>query len=505
MRTVTECSAIELAGAIRARELTATEVVDAHIDLHARLRSRLGAIASERFERARAEAQAADRKIATTLDPAELPPLLGVPFTVKESIAVRGMPHSAGLVARRAHRAERNACTVQRLIDAGAIVLGVTNTSELTMWIEAANRLYGRTNNPYDPTRTAGGSSGGEGAAVGSGASPFGLASDMAGSIRIPAFFCGVFGHKTTAGLVPNVGHWPPTTGDAARYLATGLLTRRAEDLMPLLRIIAGADERDPLARPTPLRDPRSVEIADLTVVTVENSSILPMNRELRDVRERVVGALVAAGARHRRVRLRSWRFAAWPFLATLQAGSATTTLALLEQAGATAPTWSSLLRRDGPHTLPTRLVLASELLPAAGRSHERLVAMGRSLADELVDAIGDGVLIHPPYPRAAPRHGSTTGRPWLLSSSAVFSLARVPVTEVPLGLSRGLPLGVQVAATQGRDDVTIAVALELERVFGGWRPPPALGSADGRAQDDSSPLRRAQSIVLRRVSRGLV
>jgi fatty acid amide hydrolase 2 len=407
-------------------------------------------------------------------EPGALPPLLGVPFTVKESIALHGMPNSAGLLARRAVRAEANAPVVQRLIDAGAIPLGVTNTSELTLWIESANRLYGRTCNPYAPARTAGGSSGGEGAAVGCGGSPFGVAADIAGSIRIPAFFCGVFGHKPSAGLVPNTGMYPPTPGDAGRMLGTGLIARRAADLMPLLRVIAGPDGVDTLVRALPLRDPASVSLAGLRVVTVEDASLLPISRELRDARERAVGALAAAGARIERVALRSWRRALLPFLATLQSGAGHTTIALLSAAGLPEPTVRSLLRRGGPHTLPTRLTVAAELLPQfEGRALERQLAAGRALAAELSEAIGDGVMLHPAHPRVAPRHGRTLGRPWLFTPAAMFNLAGVPATEVPLGLcAEGLPLGVQVAAGVGRDHLSIAVALELERVFGGWCPP---------------------------------
>jgi fatty acid amide hydrolase 2 len=201
---MTTRSVLSLARAIRTRELSASEVVGTHIECHQRLAPRINALAADRFDLARREATLAD-ELLRSAGPAEvLPPLLGVPFTVKESIALTGMPQSAGLVARKDCLATRNAPALQRLLDAGAIPLGVTNTSELTLWIESSNRLYGRTNNPYDPTRTAGGSSGGEGAAVGSGASPFGLASDIAGSIRVPGLFCGVFGHKPSSGLVPN-------------------------------------------------------------------------------------------------------------------------------------------------------------------------------------------------------------------------------------------------------------------------------------------------------------
>jgi len=165
------------------------------------------------------------------------------------------------------------------------------------------------------------------------------------------------------------------------------------------------------------------------------------------------------------------------PFLATLQAGAEQSTLDLLADAGAPAPSWRSLLTPGGPHTRATRLALLPELLPpsAAATGRGRAVERGRALAGELIETIGDGVLLHPAHPRVAPRHGRTVGRPWLLTPSAMFNLAGVPVTEVPLGLSAaGLPVGVQVAAGRGRDHVAIAVALELERAFGGWVPPVA-------------------------------
>jgi fatty acid amide hydrolase 2 len=442
--------------------------VGAHIERHRLAAPSLGAIAADRFEEAEREAAAADL-LLTRADraAADLPPLLGVPFTVKESIALRGMPHSAGLVARGEFRAGENAPAVQGLIDAGAIALGVTNTSELTLWIESGNRLYGRTSNPYDPGRTAGGSSGGEGAAVGAGGSVFGVASDIAGSIRIPAFFCGVFGHKPSPGVVSNDGLYPPAPdGESAKMLQTGPLARRGEDLMPLLRAMASPGAR--------LGNPEMVSLEGMPVTTVENTSLLPMSRELRDARERAVGALAAAGAVIRRVELRSWRRAALPFLATLQEGAPQTTSDLLEAAGVPRPTWRSLLRRGGPHTLATRIALAGERLPATrAGALERQLAAARTMAAELTEAIGDGVLLHPPHPRVAPRHGTTIGRLWLLTPAAMFNLAGVPVTEAPLGLSaEGLPLGVQIAARRDHDHMAIAVALELERVFGGWIPP---------------------------------
>lgn len=477
--SITERSGSDLARAIRAGELSSVEVVGTHIDLLRRLAPRLNAITGDRFEAALAEAAAADERVARAAPGEALPPLLGVPCTIKESIALEGMPHAAGVVARREVRADATAPTAARLIATGAIPVGVTNTSELTMWIESENRLYGRTNNAYDPRRSAGGSSGGEGAAVGSGGVPIGLGSDIGGSIRLPAFFNGVFGHKGSSGLVPLTGQWPPAEGDAGRMLAVGPLTRRAEDLMPVLRAIAGPDGVDPLAHEVELGDPADVDLGDLDVIVSRDASTLPVARELLDVRERAAGALVAAGARVREESLRSIRRAMDFYLATLQAGSGAADVT--EMLGLAAPlrlprALLAALRGRGNHTVATVLLIASER--AGQRMPERRmrrgVEAGRALAEEVEAVLGDGVLLHPPFPRVAPKHNRTVGRPWMLLPAAVFNLLGLPATSVPMGLnSAGLPLGVQVVGPRDRDHLPIAVALELERVFGGWVAPP--------------------------------
>jgi fatty acid amide hydrolase 2 len=472
---LTERSATALAAGIRSGELTSRQVVEAHIDVLERAQPRLRAIAHERFGHARNEADHADALVARAGPDDELPPLLGVPCTIKESIAVEGMPNAAGLVARRDHRAERTAPAAQRLLDAGAILLGMTNTSELTMWIETHNRLYGRTSNAYDPKRTAGGSSGGEGAAVGSGGSPVGLGSDIAGSIRIPAFFNGVLGHKPSPGLIPNTGQFPDSPGEASRLLTMGPLTRRAEDLMPLLRILCGPDGEDEYARDVQLGDPGSVRFDGLDVIVSDDASWLPIKGELRDARERAAGALAHAGACLRTESLRSLRRALELYLVALQSTSSVTLAEVLEAAGAERIRLRALMRRDMPHTIPTVLTVFSERLAGLNPSWrvKRAVAAGRSLQEEIQGVLGDGVLLHQPHPRVAPRHGRTVGRPWVLTPTAVFNLLGLPVTQVPMGLNaKGLPLGVQVVAAADNDHVTIAVAQELERTFGGWVPP---------------------------------
>ncbi|GAA1819767.1 amidase [Planosporangium flavigriseum] len=472
----TDMSASALAAEIRQGRASAAEVVEAHIDVFRQVNPGLNALVAERFDAAREEARRADARVAVAAPDEPLPPLLGVPCTVKEAVAFTGMPNSSGVVARGGVPATATAPVAQRLVDAGAIVLGVTNTSEMCLWVESENRLYGRTRNPYNPTRTAGGSSGGEGAAVGSGASPFGVASDIGGSIRIPSFCCGVFGHKPTRGLLPATGSWPPCDDGNRALFAHGPIARRAEDLMPLLRIMAGPDGVDPLAAEMDLGDPADVSLRDLPVLLIDEAWPLAASVDMLWARERAAGALAAAGAQVRRRRMPALRRAVESYITTLARMSGIGARDVLFAAGANEVHWRALLRRGGPHTVATRLLLVAERaqtrLPR--RWAERLITTGEAIADELRNAIGDGVLLEPTLATTAPRHGRTVGRPWWLAHVVPFNLAGLPVTQTPLGLDpEGLPLGVQVVAGHGRDHVSIAVALELERVFGGWTPPP--------------------------------
>ena len=475
---LTRRSALSLAAAIRAGETTSREVVEAHVEVLRRAQPRTGAIAADRFEEALREADAADERLKAE-GPDVVGPLHGVPCTIKESFSVEGMPNTAGLVARRDHRAEEDAPAVARLRGAGAIPVAVTNTSEMTMWIESSNHVYGRSSSAYDASRTAGGSSGGEGAAVGSGGSPIGLGTDIGGSIRLPAFFNGVFGHMPSGGVVPNTGMFPVADGDAAKMLLSGPIARRAEDLMPVLRILAGPDGVDPLARKVELGDPDAVSLEGLSVVVSERGWILPISRELREAREAAADALASAGARVRHESLRSLRRALELYLIALREGSPASFAEVLADAGVTNVSLrratGGVLRGSGPHTAPTLILLAferiSRLIP--DRRVRRAQAAARSLREEVEGIMADGVLLHPPHAKVAPKHGRTIGRAWAISPTAVFNLLQMPVTQVPLGLNRrGLPLGVQVVAERDCDHVSIACALALERAMGGWVPP---------------------------------
>lgn len=456
-------SATDLARRIASGKVTSREVVEAHVAQARRVNPRLNAVVADRYDAALAEADAADARVREGLP---LPPFHGVPCTVKETFAVTGMPNTAGLASRAGRPATEDAEAVRRVRAAGAIPIGVTNVSELAMWFESSNRVYGRTNNPYDVTRIVGGSSGGEGAAVAAAFAPFGLGSDIGGSIRMPAFFNGVFGHKPSAGLVPNDGQFPVDNDPRMlRYQCTGPIARRAEDLLPLLRLLADA----PVG-------PDDVDLSALSVVSVETNGAIDPSPELVAAQRRAVASLRELGATVRTARVAALRrsFDIWGAL--LSEAREVPFRTLLADGGrfSTPREVARYVARRSPHTLPALWLAVVErwpdLLPSRSR---RLVALGRALREELAALVGDGVMFYPSFPTVAPKHGRPVLRPFAFAYTAILNVAELPATQVPLGLDpAGLPLGVQVAAAPGNDALTIAVARHLERVFGGWVPP---------------------------------
>lgn len=476
MHQVLSSSALALAQMIRSGELSSRQIVDAHIAHIERVNPVLNAIVKDRFAEARAEADRAD-ELSKRLPADELPPLHGVPCSIKESFALTGMPNSAGLVARRDTLSAKDAVTVARLRGAGAIPLGVTNVSELCMWMESSNRVYGRTNNPYDPSRIVGGSSGGEGAIVGAGGTPFGLGSDVGGSIRMPAFFNGVFGHKPTGGLVPGTGQWPNAAPGLARFLTTGPIARKAEDLMPLLRILAGPDGEDTGCEPFDIGDPEDVHIEGMTVLDVRGNGFVGTSRELQEAQAKVADYLQSRGARVITTKIRGLE-RSLDIWSSMLAEAGGPTFAELLGNGEPVRAVEELARwtvRRSPHTLPAiGLALLERFVKAAPSRMQRFVEEGRALREELVSRIGpNGIMLYPSYSTSAPRHYAPLFPPVRWVYTAILNVLELPVTQVPLGLDQaGLPLGIQVAGIHGQDHVTIAVAMELERAFGGWQPP---------------------------------
>ncbi|MDP8223351.1 MAG: amidase [Candidatus Lernaella stagnicola] len=477
MENLCKLSGTELARLIREGEATSVEIVEAHIRQIQKVNPTLNAVVADRFEQARQEAQAADAKLSEAKKKDDLPPFLGVPCSIKECFAFAGMPNTAGIVARRGIVPDQDATAVARIRAAGAIPLGVTNTSEGCMWMESSNYVYGRTNNPYNPAHIVGGSSGGEGAIIAAGGSPFGLGSDIGGSIRMPAFFNGVFGHKASGGLVPNTGQYPIAAGPALRYLTTGPLARRAEDIWPLLQLLKGPDGLDEGCQEIALGDPAQVDFSRLKVLVVKGNGVVRVAADMLEAQARAAEALAKRGA----------TVSEGTFTAFKKSRDIWT--ALLNESG--SEPFKETIGRDGPisagreffkwvvrasnHTLPAIVLAALENLPAMMPArYRRFAEMGRELKQEMNQRLGeDGLLLYPSYPTAAPRHHKPIFPPFNWVYTAILNVLEIPVTQTPLGLNAaGLPLGVQVGAAHGNDHLTVAAALALQEDLGGWVPP---------------------------------
>jgi len=485
MHPLLHCSALELAAHIRDGRHTAAEVLAQHVAHLRAWHPTLNAMVQQRFEAARHEALRADEAVAAGRRE-DLPPLHGVPCTIKEAFAVAGMRNTGGLWARRDVCADADAVTVARLRAAGAVVMGTSNVSELCMWMEASNRIYGRTSTPYDASRTAGGSSGGEAALVGAGCSPCGLGSDVGGSIRLPAAFCGVFGHKPSGGLVSNDGQYPNASPDGQRILTTGPLCRRAEDLMPLLRILTGDVKREQVAPELSraLGDPAAIEIGRLRTYVVPDNGLIPVARSVRGGIRRAGRALQQAGAEVQTRRFSRLRRSLEIWAAAMQAAGGPSFRELLANGGhlSVSTELARLPLGRSDYTLPALfLCVLEEVSSRLPGVRSAASVLGDELRAELDAALGDdGVLLFPPYPTPAPRHGRPLLLPFLWVYTAIFNALQLPVTQVPVGFdAQGLPLGVQVVGPYGRDDLTIAVALQLQRSLGGWVPPPVPAGAE--------------------------
>jgi len=483
MSELLRMDALALAECIRKRELSPVEVVDAHIARIEQVNPQLNAVVWACFDRAREDAKHAERRKR------ELPPLHGVPFTVKEMIALESCPNAAGSWHRRNVRAARDATAVARLRAAGAIPLGVTNQPEMGLWTESDNVIYGRAKNPWDVTRTPGGSSGGEGAIIAAGGSPFGLGSDAGGSIRLPAFYCGIAGHKPTGAIVPLTGHFPfvegehPLHGPPPRYVVIGPMSRSARDLMPLLRIIKGPDGVDPyVERDVELGDPARVDFRGKRVLVLDDPRFRLASRTEPQVRHAVQSAAKVLEARGAIVEpwshpLLADAMAIWrAFFTEGRAGqTAASTFAYGERLVVHREILRHIVGRPRHSTSSLAVMIGERLAPKPRGTGETLRRRAREMRAELEEKLGpDGVLILPPHPRVAPKHGTSLMRPLDLAVTAIFNVLENPATAVRTGFHReGLPLGVQLVARRGDDHVSIAAAIAIEEELGGFVLPP--------------------------------
>jgi fatty acid amide hydrolase len=284
----------ELAASIARGTVSAREAVEAYIARVEEVNGALNAVVVKRYDEARAEADAIDRRRAGG---ETLPPLAGVPITVKECLGLAGTAATFGLPGRSAARSTTDDPYVASLRSAGAIVIAKTNVAQLLVYGESDNPVYGRTNNPWNLERSCGGSSGGEGAILGAGASALGLGTDIGGSVRIPAAFCGISSLRPTAGRCPDVGRGSIPIGQRTVVSQVGPMARSVEDLALALRLINAADRIDTVAT-APLGDFSKVDVAGLRVAVAIADGVMTPSAAVRRGLGEAAEILRAGGAK---------------------------------------------------------------------------------------------------------------------------------------------------------------------------------------------------------------
>jgi Asp-tRNA(Asn)/Glu-tRNA(Gln) amidotransferase A subunit family amidase len=391
-----------------------------------------------------------------------------VPISVKSSIAVGGLKFECGSPTRRGIVAAEDGVLVRRLNQAGAIILGNTNVPEMLMAYETKNPLYGSTNSAWDLSRTPGGSSGGEAAAISAGLSPAGIGSDGGGSIRIPAHFSGICGLKPTPGRIPITGHWPESGGPFALLGVVGPMARSVEDLEIVFRVAAGLDTGDPMASPVPLGEVSEEQLQRITIGYFEEHPSAPVTAETRGSVQSAIAALQRSG------------FLVKPFLPDVldEAREHWWTLFVRLAAELLIPQFKG--REHDISTILTysdRQPTKEDLLAAwFGRDKLRLRLMRQ------MNNIP--VLICPVCSVPAFVHGE---REWRIGGQSVsymdamsytqwFNLLGNPAVVVPVGVSpEGLPIGVQVVGQPNSEELILKVARALEKAVGPPRMAPAL------------------------------
>jgi amidase len=479
-------SAREQAAALAARKISSAELVEQSIGRIEQHDAKLNAVVVRDFERARKAAREADAALAR----GDRRPLLGVPMTVKESFHVAGLPTTWGIAAAKDFRARVDAVAVQRLKAAGAVILGKTNVPLVLGDMQSYNDIYGTTRNPWDLSRSPGGSSGGSAAALAAGYVALELGSDIGGSLRVPAHFCGVCAHKPSYGVGATRGHTPPGIVEPIPYdvdlAVIGPMARSADDLALALDLIADLDEPMATAYRLALPAPRRTALRDHRVLVLGEHPSAPTSRDVRQALEQVASNLSQAGVKVSR------SSALLPDLA-LQAR--THVRLLLSVFGADHPdaVYARLqdaaksLRADDGSLSAEQLrgqVLSHRDWIRADRERAILRQRWRALFREF------DVVLCPVAPTVAfPHdHGNMVARRLQVDDGqipyadqlvwpSVATTPGLPATAMPIGRSpQGLPIGMQIVGPFLEDRTALAFAALFEREFGGFVPPPGYG-----------------------------
>lgn len=466
MTDVCSLSGIAQARLIRNGEVSATQLVEAHLRRIEEVNPCLNAVAEVLERTARQAAAHVDREWAQGN---RLPALAGVPFSIKDSIEVEGTICTAGTLGRKsAAPSIRDATVVARLRAAGAIPIARTNLPDLLFAFESDNLIRGRTNNPYDFSRTSGGSSGGEAALIAACGSPFGLGSDAAGSVRLPAHFCGVASIKPTSGRLPRTGHVPPAGGWIETLWQIGPMARHVEDLSSILSLLAAPDGFDHTVIGMPFGDPAEVQMKDLRIAFFTDNGIVPAEPETVAVVRQAAAALEneVKSIEDRRPPGVEESYELEMRMIGPDGGDGLRAYLAAVGSTCTHPLLEGWLKKLEPYR--TTMGGFAEYWAALDRFRSRMFAFF-----EDYDAI-----LSPACAQAALPHGSSIGERTFqgFSYTMTHNVTGWPAAVVRCGQSAaGLPIGVQIAAHPWREDVALRITAHLESACGGWQPSPCL------------------------------
>ena len=475
----------ELIAALANKTVSSRELVDAAIARIEALDSKINAVVARDFAATREAAKAADEALAR----GERRPLLGLPMTVKEQFNVVGLPTTWGDPKFKEWRPPADALAVTRLKAAGAVILGKTNVPlQLADW-QSYNEIYGTTNNPWDLSRTPGGSSGGSAAALAAGYVALELGSDIAGSLRAPAHYCGVFAHKPSLNLVPLRGSGPPGTPPipiANDLAVAGPMARSADDLALELAVIAGPDElADGIGYRLALPPSRHAELKDLRVLLIDAHPLCPTANSISGALDRLAERLGKTGCVVSR---------ASPLLPDL--ARTTRVYAQLLMAALAADVPANVREREAAAikaSSPADNSLAAARLRGLVIDHlewVQLTYMRNGLRQRWQDLFHDiDVVVCPVMPTPAFLHDHSPHRTGLvdvdgksmpyddqIAWASIATLCGLPATAAPIDHSEtGLPIGVQIIGGYLEDRTTIAFAGLMEREYGGFVAPPAF------------------------------
>jgi amidase len=481
--TILHASPFTLARRIRAQELSARSVLEFFLERVERCNPDLNAVVALDVERARARADAADQAAARGED---WGPLHGVPLTIKDALCTEGLVTVGGIPERRDHVPTENAIAVQRYIDNGANVFGKTNVPFMSADLQSYNEIYGVTNNPWDTSRTCGGSSGGAAAALAAGLTPLELGSDIGGSIRTPSHFNGVFGHKPSYGIVPQRGHLPPGPGVLSEpdLSVVGPIGHCVDDLARALDLLAGPLPEEAPGWRLSLPAAAVTSPGDLRVAVWSDDAFCPVDSEIRAAVEAAGRSLEAQGASvdwHARpafepmVNRENYSLL---LAAVIGADMPDEVMALAREAVAQAEPGDNsqrILQMRGM-TLPHGVWLRQN----EKRLHIRAAwqAFFRDYHVLLCPCAPVPAFAHDHNPDMHARTLQINGetRPYLdlLGWAGLTLNAYLPATAVPVGqTAAGLPIGAQVVGPYLGDRTTLAVAAMLERHHRGFVAPP--------------------------------